>query len=91
MSRQLWTVLADHQPVAVIAAEARETANRIAAALVDHHDLPPLAGHTRVVRAGAQVRQHTLTQARLLGCDQSFLACVRGGMFLTHIESLDLA
>lgn len=91
MSRQLWTVLADQQPVAVIAAEAWETANRIASALADHHDLPPWANHTRIVRARAQERQDTLSQARELGCDQSFLACVRGGMFLTHIESLDPA
>ncbi|MGE4279244.1 MAG: hypothetical protein AB7G62_06615 [Magnetospirillum sp.] len=91
MSRQLWTVLTDQQPVAVIAAEAWETACRIASALADHHDLPPLTGPTRLVRAGDRERQDTLSQARQLGCDQSFLACVRGGMFLTHIESLDPA
>ena len=91
MSRKLWTVLADHQLVAVIAAEARETANRIAVALAEHHDLPSLAGSTRMVKAGAQERRKILSQARELGCDQSFLACVRGGMFLTHIESLDPA
>ena len=91
MSRQLWTVLTDQKPVAVVAAEAWETAWRIASALADHHDLPHLADRTQVVRARDQESQDTLSQARALGCDQSFLACVRGGMFLTHIESLDLA
>ena len=91
MSRTLWTVLADHQPVAVVAAEAPENAWRIVTALADHYDLPRQGGAPRVVPCPPLQRRETLTRAHALGCGDSFLACVRGGMFLTHIDGLALA
>lgn len=88
MSRKLWTVLADRTPVAVVAAEAYESAWAIVAALDEHADLPAHRGHTQVVPCPPGQRNRTVTQAHELGCGDSFLACVRGGMFLTHIEGL---
>jgi len=91
MSRTLWTVLADQQPVAIVAAEAAETAWRIVTALTDHYDLPRRSGIPTVVPCPPSQCQETLTRARELGCGDSFVACVRGGMFLTHIDGLALA
>lgn len=90
MNRTLWTVISDHQPVAVVAAEALENARRIATALVDHDDVPRRAT-PQVVPCPPEQRLETLNRARDLGCGDSFLACVRGGMFLTHIDGLALA
>ena len=91
MSRTLWAVLSDHQPVAVVAAEAPENAWRIVVALAEHCDLPGQSPRPQVVPCPPSQRRETLTRARALGCGESFLACVRGGMFLTHIDGLALA
>jgi hypothetical protein len=85
MARKLWTVLADHQPVAVIAANHSHEAVTIAAALTEHADLPPGQEITPCPRRQAS---RTLALARELGCAHSFLACIKGGMFLTFIGDL---
>lgn len=86
--RTLWTVMADYQPVAVVAAEAKDMAWRIVSALAEHDDLPRQRLQTEVIPCPPAQHLETLTQAHELGCEKSFLACIRGGMFLTHIEGL---
>lgn len=88
MDRTLWTVLADHQPVAVVAAESAERAWHIVGLLDEHRDLPPARRDTRLVPCPPADHARTVSLARQLGCAASFLACVRGGMFLTHIDGM---
>ena len=88
MTRKLWTVLADLDPVAVIAADGYETAWKVVDALAAHADLPPPRRQTQVLPCPAGQRRRTVRQAHALGCADSFLACIKGGMFLTHIEGL---
>lgn len=90
MNRKLWTVLSDQQPVAVVAAEAMDSAWKIVSALAEHHDLPRQSRQTQVIPCPPRQHRETLSQADDLGCRDSFLACIRGGMFLTHIEGLAL-
>ncbi len=90
MPRALWTVLADHQPAAVVAAERRAEAWRIVAALDDHDDLPKQRRETNLVPCPPEMASETLGLAQSLGCATTFLACIKGGMFLTEIGGLSL-
>jgi hypothetical protein len=87
----LWTVLADRQPVAVVAAERSEQAWRIVAALDDFGDLPKTRGETELVSCSPEAEAWTLNLARTLGCAATFLACIGEGMFFTCIGGLSYA
>lgn len=89
MNRRLWSVLLDRRSVAVVAADHPEKARRIVSALEEFNDLP--AGGERgfgLAPCSGRKASRTMTMARDLGVEESFLACVRGGMFLSVIGSL---
>lgn len=90
MKRQLWTLFADQTPVAVIAAPQQDQAWKIVQALDEHRDLPQSRNHMDLHPATRSQCQETEQQADALGISDSFLACIRGGMFLTFIEGLVL-
>lgn len=90
MNRKLWTVLADRQPVAVVAAERPDEAWRIVAALDDHDDLPKMRRETDIALCSARVASRILKLAGSLGCAATFLACVKDGMFMTYVGGLSL-
>lgn len=87
-AKPLWTVLADHHPVAVIAATGPDDAWKIVSALDAHEDLPSSRQDIRIVPSSPALREQTLSRAVQLGCADQFLACVRGGMFLTYIDGV---
>ncbi len=85
MKKDLWTVFADHLPVAVVAATCATDAWRIVAALDDHDDLPKRRRGTEIAPCPPSETNRIQRQARKLGVSNEFLACLRGGMFLTSI------
>ncbi len=88
MTKNLWTVLADLKPVAVVAADRNEEAWRIVTALADHGDLPGDRRNTDIVPCLPALAAKTLSAANRLGCADTFLACVREMMFLTAIGGM---
>lgn len=89
MKRRLWSVLSGRRPVAVVAADHPEEARRIVSALEQFHDLPAEeGGGYGLAPCSGRKASRTMSMARDLGVEQSFLACVRDGMFLSVIGSL---
>ena len=89
MKRKLWTVPMDRMPAAVVAASCKREAGRIIAALKEHGDLPPgqMSADIDLCPPGQSAKIMRL--ARELGVANSFLACIRGGMFLTWLGGLN--
>ena len=88
MKRTLWTVLVDRMPMAVVAASRKRDALRIIAALKEHNDLPSDRTAPEIELCPPGECAKLLRLAGELGVAESFLACVRGGMFLTGIGGL---
>ncbi len=86
--KTLWTVLVDHQPVAVVAAHRSEEAWRIVAALDDQGDLPRRRNEIEIARCPPRQTTKTVNLARTLGCADTFLACLGDSMFMIAIGGL---
>lgn len=88
MTVSLWNVLADQQPLAIVAADHPDRARTIVAALIDHGDLPQSAASADLDRCPARQARRTMSKARALGLTGGFLAYVAGGIFFTAIGGL---
>jgi len=80
--------LVNQMPVAVVAASCMTEARRIIAALREHNDLPPERTRADIELCPPSQHAKVMRLARELGVADSFLACVRGGMFLTWLGGL---
>lgn len=90
MRRKLWTVRADQDAVALIAADHPERARTIIAALIDHGDLPQSAAGAELDLCPARQARRAMTKARALGLSDGFLAYLSGGMFFTAIGGVTM-
>jgi hypothetical protein len=88
MSRPLWTISVDRRAIAVVAAAGSDEARRIARALAEHGDMPAETEAAAITRCAPAHAARTVALARRLGCAESFLACIGGGLFLTDIGGL---
>ncbi|OIQ85579.1 hypothetical protein GALL_325790 [mine drainage metagenome] len=90
MKRKLWTLLADRQPVAVVAADCLPNAWVIVKALQDSHDVPVTGGAMEIVPCPRTEASRTTSRARRLGCADTFLACLQRGYFILSFGGLSL-
>lgn len=90
MQRDLWTVLVDRRPIAVIAAASRSDAWHVVAALADHDDLPPDRHWTALAPCPPDQAAVILEQATALNIADRFIAYLKGGAFLTFLGGLAL-
>ena len=90
MECQYWSVQANAQPMALIAAPRVDQAMRVVAAMIDQGDLPEEVALT-VSPARKRRLQKVLTKTRRMGVEKKFIAALDSGMIFTAIAGISVA